>query len=137
MLNANKAMSWEELTKQRNPFLFYAEHKPELTGDNGWHRKVQCRVPKAPESLCRLADSYGECLTNDAIVALRTLGKLIEGYTSHDNPIYEDDPMQALAGIGTLMCLLTDTLEVGRDIQFHATESIDCHRAIQAAEVAP
>mgnify|MGYP000075274810 FL=1 len=136
MSEAKKAMSWEELTKERNPFLFYAEHMPDLTGDDGRHGKAQCRVPKAPESLCRLADSYGECLTSDAHVALRTLSKLIEGYTMHDSPTYEDDPMQALAGVGTLMRLLTDALEVSRDIQFHAAEGLHSHRAIQAVEVA-
>mgnify|MGYP000541168938 CR=1 FL=1 len=136
MPEAKQAMSWEELTKERNPFLFYAKHMPTLTGDDGRHGKAQCKVPKAPENLCRLADSYGECLTSDAHVALRTLGKLIEGYTSHDNPIYEDDPMQALAGVGTLIRLLTDALEVGGDIQFHAAEGLYNHRAIQAVEVA-
>ena len=136
MSEAKQAMSWEELTKERNPFLFYAKHMPILTGDDGRHGKAQCAIPKAPESLCRLADSYGDCLTSDAHVALRTLATLVEGYTAHNSPTYESDPMQALAGFGTLVRLLTGALEVSRDIQFHATEGIDCHRAIQAAEVA-
>jgi len=137
MLNANKAMSWEELTKQRNPFLFYAEHMPELTGDNGWHGKAQCPVPMAPEVLCRMADSHGDCLASDAQVAMRTLATLVEGYTTHNRPTYESDPMQALAGFGTLVRLLADAMEVSRDIQFQAAKGLSSHRAIQAAEVAP
>jgi len=136
MPEAKQAMIWEELTKERNPFFFYAKHVSTLTGDDGRHAKAHCAIPKAPEILCRLADSYGDCLTSDAHVALRTLGKLIEGYTLHDSPTYEDDPMQALAGVGTLMRLLADALEVGRDIQFHAAEGLHSHRAIQAVEVA-
>jgi len=134
MSEAKQVMSWEELKQQHNPFLFYAERMGDLTGGNGWHGKAKCSIPKAPEDMCRLAGSHGDCLTSDAHVALRTLATLVEGYIAHKRPTYENDAMLALAGVGTLVRLLTDALEVGRDLKSHAADGLHSHSAIQAAE---
>lgn len=130
----SKIMSLEVLTNQRNSLLFYAEHMSDLTGDAGWHGQAQCAIPKAPEAMCLLADNHGDKLISDTCTALRTLSTLADGYAAHDNPANDDDSMQVLAGISALVRLLSDSLEVGRDLQFHAANNIARQHEINAAE---
>lgn len=134
MSEVNTAIGLEALVSQRNSLLFYAEHISDLTGDAGWHGLAQCAIPKASEDVCLLAEGHGDKLIGDTCAALRTLSTLAEGYASHNNPLTDDDPMHALAGISVLVRLLIDTLEIGRDLQFHAANSIARQYGINAAE---
>lgn len=130
----SKVIGVEVLANQRNPMLFYAKNMCDLTGDAGWHGQAQCAIPRATEALNQLADNHGDTLISDTCTSLRTLSVLAEGYAGHNNPANDDDPMQVLAGIGALIRVLTDSLEVGRDLQFHAANNLARKREIDAAE---
>ena len=134
MTNAKKPMSWAELSAQRNPSLFLAERMADLTGTNGWHGKAQCAIPTASLPMCKMAESHAECLSGDVYVALRTMAKLIEGYTCHNSPTYDDDHLAILSGVGTMTRLLADTLEVSSKLEFHAGDGVYLHGAIKAAD---
>ena len=133
-MSANKPMTTKELYAQRNPFLFLAERMTDLTGEHGRHGKAQCAIPKASETMCNLAASHGECLDGDAYIALRTLATLIEGYTCHNSPTYDDDHLKTLAGVGTMARLLTEVMEASQTLKFHADNGRYLHGAIKAAE---
>lgn len=134
MSEAKKPMTTKELYAQRNPALYLAERMEDLTGTHGWHGKAQCAIPKSSEAMCKLGASHAECLGSDVYVALRTLDKLIEGYTSHNSPTYDDDHLTVLAGVGTMTRLLADALEVSGTLDFHTGNGLYMHDAIKAAE---
>ena len=130
----SKAISLEVMASQRNSILFYAEHMHDLTDDAGWHGQAQCAIPKATEAMCLLAGNHGDKLITDSCTALRTISALAEGYAAHDNSSNDDDPMQVLAGIGALIRVLSESLEAGRELQFHATNNVARQHEINAAE---
>lgn len=129
-----KPITPKELYAQRNPALYLSERMAELTGSNGWNSKAQCAIPKSSELMCKLGASHAECLGSDVHVALRTLDKLIEGYTSHDCPTYDDDHLTVLAGVGVMARLFADALEVSGTLDFHAGNGLYLLDRIKAAE---